>query len=190
MRIINEPTAAALAYGLNQGETGTIAVFDLGGGTFDISVLRIAEDVFEVIATHGDTYLGGEDFDELVVNFLADEFAQANGIDIREDAMALQRLKEASERAKQELSSSEETDVNLPFIAADDSGPKHLARVLTREELEKLVEPLIERLEGPFLAALEDAGVVDSVDHVSTGGGASLELLQHGSLPGLDVLKS
>ncbi len=172
LRIINEPTAAALAYGLNQGETGTIAVFDLGGGTFDISVLRIAEDVFEVIATHGDTYLGGEDFDELVVNFLADEFAQANGIDIREDAMALQRLKEASERAKQELSSSEETDVNLPFIAADDSGPKHLARVLTREDLEKLVEPLIERLEGPFLAALEDAEIgPEQIDNVVLVGG-------------------
>ena len=172
LRIINEPTAAALAYGLNQGETGTIAVFDLGGGTFDISVLHIAEDVFEVMATHGDTYLGGEDFDELVVNYLADDFAEANGIDIREDAMALQRLKEASERAKQELSSSEETDVNLPFIAADDSGPKHLAKVLTREELEKLVEPLIERLEAPFRAALEDAQLgPEQIDNVVLVGG-------------------
>ncbi len=172
LRIINEPTAAALAYGLDQGKSGTIAVFDLGGGTFDISILRISEDVFEVMATHGDTYLGGEDFDELVVNFLADEFAEANGIDIREDAMALQRLKEASERAKQELSSSEETDVNLPFIAADDSGPKHLTRVLTREDLEKLVEPLIERLEAPFRAVLEDAEIgPQEIDNVVLVGG-------------------
>jgi len=172
LRILNEPTAAALAYGLNQGESGTIAVFDLGGGTFDISILRIADDVFEVLATHGDTYLGGEDFDELLVNYLADEFSEAHGIDIRADAMALQRLKEAAERAKQELSSSEETDLNLPFIAAGDDGPKHLTRVLTREELEKLVEPLIERLEVPFRAALEDAGIEpEQIDHVVLVGG-------------------
>ncbi len=172
LRIINEPTAAALAYGLEQGETGVIAVFDLGGGTFDISILRIGEGVFEVLATHGDTYLGGEDFDEVLVNHLAEEFAAANGVDPREDPMALQRLKEGAERAKQELSSSEETDVNLPFIAADESGPKHLTEVLAREKLEGLVEPLIERLEGPFRAALEDAELeVEQIDHVVLVGG-------------------
>ena len=172
LRIINEPTAAALAYGLEQGETGVIAVFDLGGGTFDISILRIGEGVFEVLSTHGDTYLGGEDFDEVLVNHLAEEFAAANGVDPREDPMALQRLKEGAERAKQELSSSEETDVNLPFIAADESGPKHLTEVLAREKLEGLVEPLIERLEGPFRAALEDAELeVEQIDHVVLVGG-------------------
>jgi len=172
MRIINEPTAAALAYGLDEGETGTLAVFDLGGGTFDVSVLRVGEGVFEVLSTHGDTYLGGEDFDELIVNHLADGFVEEHGIDPRQDPMALQRLKEAAESAKQELSSSEETDVNLPFIAADESGPKHLTRVITREELETLVEPLIDRLEVPVRAALEDAGVAESqIDHVVLVGG-------------------
>ena len=172
MRIINEPTAAALAYGLDEGETGTLAVFDLGGGTFDVSVLRVGQGVFEVLSTHGDTYLGGEDFDELIVNHLADGFLEEHGIDPRQDPMALQRLKEASERAKQELSSSEETDINLPFIAADESGPKHLTRVITREELETLVEPLIARLELPVRAALEDAGMAESqIDHVVLVGG-------------------
>ncbi|MCP4003509.1 MAG: molecular chaperone DnaK [bacterium] len=172
LRIINEPTAAALAYGLdNEGEE-TIAVFDLGGGTFDLSIMRLGDSVFEVLSTHGDTYLGGEDFDEMIVTMLADRFLEANGIDLREDAMALQRLKEAGERAKQELSSAEETDINLPFVAADDSGPKHLAEIITRADLEELVAPLIDRLESPCKAALEDAGLSpDQVDRVILVGG-------------------
>jgi molecular chaperone DnaK len=172
LRIINEPTAAALAYGLENDEPGCIAIFDLGGGTFDISILRIGDGVFEVLSTHGDTYLGGEDFDEALVNLLAAEFAEHQGIDLGEDAMALQRLKEGVERAKQELSSAEETDVNLPFIAADDAGAKHLTRNLTREELERLVEPLIERLEAPCRAALQDAEIgPEQVDRVILVGG-------------------
>ncbi len=157
LRIINEPTAAALAYGLDQDKSETIAVFDLGGDTFDVSILRIGDGVFQVLATHGDTFIGGEDFDERIVEFLADSFKEEHGVDIREDAMALQRLREAAERAKRELSSGTETDINLPFICADDSGPKHLTTVLTRESLEELVAPLIDRLGGPCLAALEDA---------------------------------
>jgi molecular chaperone DnaK len=157
LRILNEPTAASLAYGLERGESQTIAVFDLGGGTFDISILRLAEGVFEVLATAGDTYLGGEDFDLLIANMLADEFRAANGLDPRDDASALQRLKEASERAKQELSSSTETDVNLPFLCAGDDGPKHLVQTLTRERLEGLVAPLVDRLDGPCRSALADA---------------------------------
>ncbi len=172
LRILNEPTAAALAYGRQAAQAGVIAVFDLGGGTFDVSLLRISEGVFEVLATNGDTYLGGEDFDEALVNHLANAFQEENGIDLRDDAMALQRLKEAAERAKQELSSGSETDINLPFIAANETGPKHLAHALTREELEQLVAPLIERLEGPCRAILSDANLeVGDVDQVVCVGG-------------------
>ncbi|HEU4430506.1 MAG TPA: Hsp70 family protein, partial [Myxococcota bacterium] len=154
LRIINEPTAAALAYGLGQEQNKTIAVFDLGGGTFDVSVLEIGDGVFEVKSTNGDTYLGGEDFDQRIADFLIQQFQRESGIDLHGDKMALQRLKEAAERAKHELSSCEETDVSLPFIAADDSGPKHLAMSLTRAELEELCADLIDRLAEPCLTAL------------------------------------
>jgi molecular chaperone DnaK len=173
LRILNEPTAAALAYGLEKQGRETIAVFDLGGGTFDVSILKIGDSVFEVLSTNGDTYLGGEDFDQLIMNWLADQFAAKNpGTDLRGDPMALQRLKEAAERAKQELSSSVETDVNLPFISADASGPKHLTETLTRVQIEGLVAELIERLEGPCVAALADAGLeAKQVDRVILVGG-------------------
>jgi molecular chaperone DnaK len=172
LRIINEPTAAALAYGVKENARETIAVFDLGGGTFDVSIMTVGDGVYEVKSTSGDTYLGGEDFDDLLVNHLASNFHEIAGIDLRDDAMALQRLKEAAERAKQELSSSEETDVNLPFIAADDSGPKHLNEAITREALEELVGPLIERLAGPCEKALDDAGMAaDAIDRVILVGG-------------------
>ena len=171
LRIINEPTAAAVAYGLNKPEE-TIAVFDLGGGTFDISVLKIGDGVFEVLATNGDPYLGGEDFDECIVNYLAGKFKERCGIDLREDALALQRLKEASERAKQELSSSTETDLNLPFIAADDSGPQHLTELLTRNQLEELCAELIDRIQAPCEAVIGDAGLqVSDIDQVVLVGG-------------------
>src|SRR5271154_1626000 len=159
LRIINEPTAAALAYGMDKKKGGTIAVYDLGGGTFDISVLEIGDGVFEVKSTNGDTFLGGEDFDARVIDYLADEFRKDQGIDLRRDRLALQRLKEASEKAKIELSSSKETEINLPFITADASGPKHLVLKLTRAKLESLVDDLIERTLGPCRAALKDAGV-------------------------------
>ncbi|MDX1483860.1 MAG: molecular chaperone DnaK [Alphaproteobacteria bacterium] len=159
MRIINEPTAAALAYGLDKEASGTIAVYDLGGGTFDISVLEIGDGVFEVKSTNGDTFLGGEDFDAKVIDYLADEFKKEQGIDLREDKLALQRLKEAAEKAKIELSSSMETEVNLPFITADASGPKHLNIKLSRAKLESLVDDLVERTIGPCKAALKDAGL-------------------------------
>ena len=149
LRIINEPTAAALAYGLDKKGAGTIAVYDLGGGTFDVSVLEIGDGVFEVKSTNGDTFLGGEDFDQRVVNFLADEFKKENGIDLRSDRLALQRLKDAAEKAKIELSSSAQTEVNLPFITADASGPKHLTIKITRAKLESLVEDLIQKTIGP-----------------------------------------
>ncbi len=172
LRIINEPTAAALAYGFGQEKSQTIAVFDLGGGTFDVSIMRLGEGVFEVMSTHGDTMLGGEDFDEILVSYLVEAFQEQAGIDLREDAMALQRLKEAAERAKQELSSSDETDVNLPFIAADESGPKHLTETITRQTLEELVEPLIERLVQPCEQALQDANLeAADVDRVILVGG-------------------
>jgi len=158
-RIINEPTAAALAYGLGNDEGKTIAVFDLGGGTFDVSILEIGDGVFEVKSTNGDTYLGGEDFDQRIVDFLIAEFQRETGIDLRPDNMALQRLKEAAERAKHELSSLTQTDVNLPFIAADASGPKHLNVALTRERFEALVADLIEKLVEPCQTALADAGL-------------------------------
>ena len=140
LRIINEPTAAALAYGLERKGTGTIAVYDLGGGTFDVSILEIGDGVFEVKSTNGDTFLGGEDFDHRIIDFLADEFKKDQGIDLRGDRLALQRLKEAAEKAKIELSSASQTDVNLPFITADQTGPKHLNVTLTRAKLEQLVE--------------------------------------------------
>ncbi|HXX48624.1 MAG TPA: molecular chaperone DnaK, partial [Myxococcota bacterium] len=173
LRIINEPTAAALAYGLNKQGQETIAVFDLGGGTFDISILKIGDSVFEVLSTNGDTFLGGEDFDQAVLNWLAGEFEAKNaGSDLHADPMALQRLKEAAERAKQELSSATETDVNLPFIAADDAGPKHLSETLTRAKLEELCAELILRLEPPCRAALADAGLdPKQIDRVILVGG-------------------
>ncbi len=172
LRIINEPTAAALAYGLEKKEAGTIAVYDLGGGTFDISVLEIGEGVFEVKSTNGDTFLGGEDFDKCVIDYLSDEFKKESGIDIRSDRLALQRLKEAVEKAKIELSSAMQTEVNLPFITADQAGPKHLNIKLTRAKLEALVDPLIQRTVGPCKAALKDAGLKASdIDEVILVGG-------------------
>ena len=159
LRIINEPTAAALAYGLDKKKDEKIAVFDLGGGTFDISILELGEGVFEVKSTNGDTFLGGEDFDQRIIDYLADEFKKDQGIDLRKDRMALQRLKEAGEKAKCELSSSMETDINLPFITADQQGPKHLNMKLTRSKLEALCADLIDRTEGPCRQALKDAGL-------------------------------
>jgi molecular chaperone DnaK len=172
LRIINEPTAAALAYGLEKKSSGTIAVYDLGGGTFDVSVLEIGDGVFEVKSTNGDTFLGGEDFDSRVVNFLADEFKKENGIDLRSDRLALQRLKDAAEKAKIELSSAQQTEVNLPFITADASGPKHLTIKITRAKLEALVDDLIQKTVGPVKQALKDAGVTASqIDEVILVGG-------------------
>jgi molecular chaperone DnaK len=159
LRIINEPTAAALAYGMDKKSAGIIAVYDLGGGTFDVSVLEIGDGVFEVKSTNGDTFLGGEDFDLRIIDWLADEFKKDQGIDLRKDKLALQRLKEAAEKAKIELSSAKETEVNLPFITADASGPKHLVVKLSRAKLESLVDDLITRTLDPCKAALKDAGV-------------------------------
>lgn len=172
LRIINEPTAAALAYGLDKKSTGTIVVYDLGGGTFDVSVLEIGDGVFEVKSTNGDTFLGGEDFDARIIDFLADEFKKEQAIDLRNDKLALQRLKEAAEKAKIELSSAQSTDVNLPFITADASGPKHLNIKLTRAKLESLVDDLIKKTTGPLKNALKDAGVKASdIDDVVMVGG-------------------
>jgi molecular chaperone DnaK len=159
LRIINEPTAAALAYGMDKKASGTIAVYDLGGGTFDISILEIGDGVFEVKSTNGDTFLGGEDFDQRIVNFLAEEFKKESGIDLKADRLALQRLKEAAEKAKIELSSATQTDVNLPFITADATGPKHLNIKLTRAKLESLVDDLIDKTVEPCKKALKDAGL-------------------------------
>ena len=159
LRIINEPTAAALAYGLDKKEAGTIAVYDLGGGTFDVSVLEIGDGVFEVKSTNGDTFLGGEDFDMRIVDYLADEFKKEQAIDLRKDKLALQRLREAAEKAKIELSSATQTEINLPFITADASGPKHLTLKLTRAKLEALVDDLIQKTVEPCRQALKDAGV-------------------------------
>jgi molecular chaperone DnaK len=172
LRIINEPTAAALAYGLDKKEGKIIAVYDLGGGTFDISILEIGDGVFEVKATNGDTFLGGEDFDMRIIDFLADEFKRETGINLRNDPLALQRLKEAGEKAKIELSSSQQTDVNLPFITADASGPKHLNVKLTRAKLESLVEDLLKRTMEPCKKALKDSGLrADEIDEVILVGG-------------------
>ena len=159
LRIINEPTAAALAYGLDRKENGVIAVYDLGGGTFDVSILEIGDGVFEVKSTNGDTFLGGEDFDQCIIDYLADEFKKESGVNLREDRLALQRLKEAAEKAKTELSSAVQTEVNLPFITADASGPKHLNIKITRAKLEALVEHLIDRTIEPCKSALKDAGI-------------------------------
>jgi molecular chaperone DnaK len=173
-RIINEPTAAALAYGLDKKKDEKIAVYDLGGGTFDISILELGDGVFEVKSTNGDTHLGGDDFDKRVIDWLADEFKKQEGIDLRKDPMALQRLKEAGEKAKIELSTVMQTDVNLPFITADASGPKHLNLTLTRSKFEQLVDDLIERTQGPVERALADAGLKASdIDEVILVGGAT-----------------
>jgi len=172
LRIINEPTAAALAYGLDKKGSGTIAVYDLGGGTFDVSILEIGDGVFEVKSTNGDTFLGGEDFDQKIVDYLADEFKKEQGIDLRQDRLALQRLKEAGEKAKIELSSTQQTEVNLPFITADASGPKHLNVKLTRAKLEALVDDLLQRTIEPCKAALKDAGLTaGQIDEVILVGG-------------------
>ncbi|GBR11966.1 molecular chaperone DnaK [Gluconobacter frateurii] len=172
LRIINEPTAAALAYGLGKRDSGTVAVYDLGGGTFDVSILEISDGVIEVKSTNGDTFLGGEDFDNRIIDFLADEFKKDQGIDLRGDKLALQRLKEAAEKAKIELSSSKETEINLPFITADASGPKHLVVKLSRAKLESLVDDLVQRTLGPCRSAIKDAGVSTSeIDEVILVGG-------------------
>jgi molecular chaperone DnaK len=172
LRIINEPTAAALAYGLDKKKAGTIAVYDLGGGTFDISILEIGDGVFEVKSTNGDTFLGGEDFDMRLVEYLAAEFKKEQGIDLKNDKLALQRLKEAAEKAKIELSSSAQTEINLPFITADASGPKHLTMKLTRAKFEQLVDDLVQRTVGPLKAALKDAGMkAGEIDEVVLVGG-------------------
>src|SRR5437016_5177624 len=172
LRIINEPTAAALAYGLDKKKDEKIAVFDLGGGTLDISILEIGDGVFEVKATNGDTFLGGDDFDQRLMDYLADEFRKDQGIDLRKDRMALQRLKEAAEKAKIELSSAMETDINLPFVTADQTGPKHLNMKLTRAKLEALCGELLDRLEAPCVTALKDAGLsTRNIDEVVLVGG-------------------
>jgi molecular chaperone DnaK len=172
LRIINEPTAAALAYGMDKDENKTIAVYDLGGGTFDISILEVGDGVFEVKSTNGDTFLGGEDFDSVLVEHLAADFNKAEGIDLTKDKLALQRLKEAAEKAKIELSSTQTTEVNLPFITADQNGPKHLVKTITRADLEKLVDDLIKRTLEPCKKALADAGIkADGIDEVVMVGG-------------------
>ena len=172
LRILNEPTAAALAFGLDKNKNGKIAVFDLGGGTFDVSILEINDSVFEVRSTNGDTFLGGEDWDLRLADHMLESFKEESGIDLKKDAMALQRIKEAAERAKHELSSCEETDVSLPFIAADDQGPKHLAMTITRAELEEQTKDLTQRLREPCTQALEDAGLsADDIDDVVMVGG-------------------
>jgi len=180
LRIINEPTAASLAYGLDKKKDERIAVYDLGGGTFDISILELGDGVFEVKSTNGDTHLGGDDFDQRVINWLADEFRKEQGIDLRQDRMALQRLKEAAEKAKKELSSSMQTEINLPFITADASGPKHLTMTLSRSKLEQLVEDLIEKSRGPVMKALSDAdarpGLIQEV--VLVGGQTRMPAVQ------------
>ncbi|HVB76884.1 MAG TPA: molecular chaperone DnaK [Candidatus Nitrosotalea sp.] len=174
LRIINEPTAASLAYGLDKKENETILVFDLGGGTFDVSVLDVGDGVFEVKSTNGDTHLGGDDYDRRIVDWLADEFKKGNGIDLKADRQALQRLTEAAERAKIELSSRLETTINLPFITADQSGPKHLEVALTRARFESLTADLTDRLKGPFMAALKDAGLTPrEIDEVVLVGGST-----------------
>ncbi len=171
-RIINEPTAAALAYGLEKKKNEKIAVFDLGGGTFDISVLDVADGVFEVLSTNGDTHLGGDDWDEALINYIADEFKKEQAIDLRKDQMALQRLKEAAEKAKKDLSFQAQADINLPFITADAAGPKHLTMTITRSQFEKLTDHLFERCRGPVLTALKDAKLKPSeIDEVVLVGG-------------------
>jgi len=180
VRLVNEPTAASLAYGLQRNAEGKVAVYDFGGGTFDISLLNIKGGVFEVLATNGDTHLGGDDFDQRVITWLADEFRREYGIDLRGDRMALQRLKEAAEKAKKELSSSMQTEINLPFITADASGPKHLNMTMTRSKLEQLVEDLIEKSRGPVMKALSDSGIRPGgiQEVVLVGGQTRMPLIQ------------
>ncbi len=175
MRIVNEPTAAALAYGLEKKKDEKIVVFDLGGGTFDVSVLDVSKDgVFEVVSTNGDTHLGGDDFDQTLINHVADQFQKEQGIDLRKDTMALQRLQEACEKAKKELSSAQSTDINLPFITADANGPKHLQITITRAQFEQMCDPLVERCRGPVMKALEDAKLKPSdIDEVVLVGGST-----------------
>ena len=179
-RIINEPTAAALAYGLEKDAEEKVAVFDLGGGTFDVSILDIADGVFEVLSTNGDTHLGGDDFDQTLINFLADEFKRAEGIDLRKDPMALQRLKEAAEKAKCELSTAQETSINLPFITATNEGPKHLTISLTRAKFEQICSSLFERIKTPVLQALKDAKLSPSeiAEVVLVGGSTRIPKVQ------------
>src|SRR5689334_5111405 len=173
-RIINEPTASALAFGLNKTKSGRVAVFDFGGGTFDISILEIGDGVFEVLATNGDTHLGGDDFDKALIDHVAEEFKKTSGIDVRKDPMAMQRLKEACEKAKIDLSSTAQTDVNLPFITADASGPKHLQMPITRAKFEGLIEGLVDRAKGPCLQALKDAGLdASKIDEIILVGGST-----------------
>lgn len=173
-RIINEPTAAALAYGLEKKKDQKIAVFDLGGGTFDVSVLEVSDELVEVLSTNGDTHLGGDDFDEVLINHIADQFEKDNSIDLRKDAMALQRLREAAEKAKKELSSQQNTDINLPFITADASGAKHLQMSISRSDFERLIDPLVERCRNPVVSALKDAKLgKGEVDEVVLVGGSS-----------------
>ena len=173
-RIINEPTAASLAYGLDKKKAEKIVVFDLGGGTFDVSVLEVADGVFRVISTNGDTHLGGDDFDQMLINYVAEEFKKQQGIDLRKDTMALQRLQEACEKAKKELSSAQSTDINLPFITADASGPKHLQMNITRAKLEQLLDPLIDRCRGPVQQAMKDAHLTPKdIDEVVLVGGST-----------------
>src|SRR5947207_5723655 len=173
MRIINEPTAASLAYALDKKKDEKIAVFDLGGGTFDISILDVgANGLFQVKATNGDTHLGGDDFDQVLIDWIADQFKKDHGIDLRKDQMALQRLKEAAERAKKDLSQQTTTEINLPFITADQTGPKHLTMTITRSQFERMVEHLIDRCKKPVLAALNDAGYKpNQIDEVVLVGG-------------------
>ena len=172
LRIINEPTAAALAYGLDKKESGIIAVYDLGGGTFDVSILEVGDGVFEVKSTNGDTFLGGEDFDARILEYIASEFKKENSIDLTQDKLALQRLKEAAEKAKIELSSTPQTEINLPFITADQSGPKHLNIKVTRSKLETLVDDLVQKTIGPCEAALKDAGMsAGEIDEIVLVGG-------------------
>ncbi|MBC7238817.1 MAG: Hsp70 family protein, partial [Chloroflexi bacterium] len=180
LRIINEPTASALAYGLDKKKDERIAVYDLGGGTFDISILDLGEGVFEVKSTNGDTFLGGDDFDQVIMDWIINEFRKDQGIDLRNDRMALQRLKEAAEKAKIELSTVQQTEINLPFITADASGPKHLNMTLTRAKLEQLVEHLVERTFGPVELALRDAGLrpEDINEVVLVGGQTRMPLVQ------------
>ena len=180
LRIINEPTAAALAYGLDKKKTGTVAVYDLGGGTFDISILEIGDGVFEVKSTNGDTHLGGDDFDQKVINWIAAEFKKSDGIDLKKDPMALQRLRESAETAKRELSSSKKTEINLPFITADSSGPKHLNLTLTRAKFEELVADLVERTIKPCKQAIKDAGLKASDIHevILVGGSSRIPKIQ------------
>ena len=179
-RIINEPTAASLAYGLDKKKEETVAVFDLGGGTFDISILELGDGVFEVKSTNGDTHLGGDDFDQKIINWIASEFKSSDGIDLTKDPMALQRLREAAEGAKKELSSSKQTEINLPFVTADSSGPKHLNMTLTRAKFEELVSDLVDRTVDPCKKALKDANLSTSDIHevILVGGSTRIPKIQ------------